>query len=355
MRIIAIQERQIRSHLLGLEQLAERQNLELEYHQFAVLRPILASVLKSEFQQANIELTRAFRFLWLLLQLPFMSRSIVVLGIAPFDIRILLLAPFLTRHRVCLHNSWPNWGPAEVSPKSKLRGISYGLWRRLIPRLVKRIFCVSQTTADSIQQYFPNWPDCVVVAHSIDSAWFTANVALETKSWTRDVAFVGRMVPEKGIDDLIKLARRLPDFQFHFVGAGPMIDVVESAQLPNTKCYGQILSRSELLQILDSCSIIAQPSRSTDNWTEAFGIGVLEGMARGLVPITTDTTGSITVLGPDLRSLAVPHIDYVTQFLALAESLDTPATWALRTKCRDRADSFSASAIATHWESLLDV
>ncbi|GAA0635310.1 hypothetical protein GCM10009016_27420 [Halomonas beimenensis] len=174
-----------------------------------------------------------------------------------------------------------------------------------------------------------------------------------TKGWSRNVVYVGRMVAEKGIEDLIKLATKLPDFQFHFVGSGPMVDTVLNAELPNTRCYGHVSSRSEMARIIDTCSIIAQPSKSTSSWTEAFGIGVLEGMARGLVPITTDSYGSLAVLGPGLRNLAVPQDDYVSQFLSFARSFDTSRNMALRVKSWERAASFSTDAIATIWESLL--
>lgn len=353
MNIYALQERTIISHLRGLDQLSAARGLELRYYQFATARPVIAALVKLDFRRLLIELGRLAALLSLLPRLLFGPRALVVMGMAPFDIRMALLAPFLLRHTVYLHNSWPSWGPSDPTPKSRFLGISTAVWNAFVSHHVKGIFCVSRATAHSIGTHFPNWPPRAVVGHTIDAAWFADPACIEEKPWSRSVAFVGRMVAEKGVDDLLAVARTLPEFRFHFIGNGLMEQTVRDSAMSNVICHGYVGDRVALVGLLDECDIVVQPSRHSEGWVEAFGLGVLEGMARGLIPVTTDSPGSLEVLGPNLGFLTSPVADYQGHFLRTVAALDTGRARALRRRCAERARHFAPQAVTDRWETFL--
>lgn len=353
MKVYAIQERIIHSHLRALDHLCAARGLTLDYHQFAVLRPVLAAFYKRDMPRLRTELARAMKLLCLLPRLLFGPRALVVLGIAPFDVRLALLAPLLLRHKVYLHNSWPNWGPEDPVPKARIFRLGPWLWNRFISRHVSGIFCVSETTAASIGQHFPGWPAMAIVGHTIDATWFADVKHIAAKPWRRSVAFVGRMVAEKGIAELLNLAHTLPEHQFHFIGDGPMEQAVRDSGLPNTVCHGYIGNRQQLIDILDGCDIVVQPSRHAGIWVEAFGLGVLEGMARGLVPVTTDSPGSLAVLGADLAFLTCPVAEYEAHFQRSIATLDAEQAKALRRHCASRAAHFAPPAVTKRWDDFL--
>ena len=349
MQIFAIQERQIKSHLLALSRVGDSRKTSVTYLQFSILRPIAASIYKRDFHKTGVEIKRAAKFIYHLCRMPFTKKSIIVLGIAPFDWRLIFMAPFLHRHEVFFHNSWPTWGPQEHSPKSKFLGINVFVWNAIVPRLTKGIFCVSSATAISIHKHFPNWPKCRVVGHTVSETQFLSFPEVDAKKWNKSVCFVGRMVSEKGVEQLVELAQTLPAYKFHFVGDGPLLKHVQSLNLANITCHGFIGSREDLNKVLDQCSIIAQPSRSSEAWTEAFGIGVLEGMARGIIPITTDTAGSLALLGDNLQTFAFRSDEYVQCFKVAVEKLDSTKAAVLRSECLKRSLEFNPDTIAHAW------
>jgi len=351
--IYILQERTIPNHVRAFDMLCRARGLEPRYHQFAMARPVLATLVKRDFRRLRIEVERLLAMLSLLPRLIFGPRALIVLGIAPFDFRITFLVPFLLRHSVYLHNSWPSWGPGEPVPKSWFLSISKSIWNSFVSKHIQGIFCVSEKTATSISAHFPSWPPCAVIGHTIDAAWFADQESSETKPWRRSVAYIGRLVAEKGIDELLALADALPDFQFHFFGNGPMEDAVRNSGLSNVIFHGYVEDSATLIKRLQACDVVAQPSRHSGAWVEAFGLGVLECMARGLIPVTTNSPGSLTVLGEELKFLTCPVADYQEHFLHIVKSLDDERCRTLRRRCTQRATYFQPQAVSERWDVLL--
>lgn len=107
-----------------------------------------------------------------------------------------------------------------------------------------------------------------------------------------NILCVARLVPEKGIEDLIKafLDIRKTNNNIHltFVGGGPLkhdylgFKNISIKQIPYQKMpaeYGK-------------ADIFCLPSRSTKTWAEQYGMCLVEAMASGL-PIVTTNTGAI--------------------------------------------------------------
>jgi glycosyltransferase involved in cell wall biosynthesis len=92
--------------------------------------------------------------------------------------------------------------------------------------------------------------------------------------------FVGRLSPEKGIDNLIEAWRILGDSApiLHVIGHGPSYNqLLEAAKSLNIIVHG-FLDNPEKEKILNSSKVLLVPS----NWFEGQPATLIEAMARGL-------------------------------------------------------------------------
>lgn len=94
------------------------------------------------------------------------------------------------------------------------------------------------------------------------------------------ILFVGRFIDIKGIELITKVAAVLRDYEFWFVGNGPLKKLIN---LSNTKNLGK-KNREELSLIYQRASICLFPSK-----VENFPLVGLEAMASGCIVLATST------------------------------------------------------------------
>lgn len=108
------------------------------------------------------------------------------------------------------------------------------------------------------------------------------------------VAFVGRLVPEKGVPAIIEASRdeRLREAGMVFVlaGDGPLADEVRAAEGPCLRWVGR-LGRPDTAALLGEADLLCLPSRS-----EGFCTTLLEAAACGCPPVVTDVGGAREVV-----------------------------------------------------------
>jgi glycosyltransferase involved in cell wall biosynthesis len=103
------------------------------------------------------------------------------------------------------------------------------------------------------------------------------------------VVFAGRLVWEKGVSDVLELARLLPNISVAIAGRGPLADVVCAAasRLPNLT-YRGALEASPLMRLLRGARVVFMPSQ----WDEPGPLGALEAMSVG-TPIVAAARGGL--------------------------------------------------------------
>jgi glycosyltransferase involved in cell wall biosynthesis len=103
------------------------------------------------------------------------------------------------------------------------------------------------------------------------------------------VAYVGRLSAEKGVLDLLELARRAPQLEVTLAGSGPLAPRLESAAraVPNLRLTGQ-LQPAQIWALLARSRLVAVPSR----WSEPVGLAALEAMGLG-TPVVAYAVGGL--------------------------------------------------------------
>jgi glycosyltransferase involved in cell wall biosynthesis len=97
--------------------------------------------------------------------------------------------------------------------------------------------------------------------------------------------FVGRFEKRKGIYDLLTVAEQLREESIDFLLVGYGAIQRQEKIIKNVRMIGRV-PNEELFSHYDRCKVLFFPS-----YTEAFGITLLEAMARGLVLLISDIPG----------------------------------------------------------------
>jgi glycosyltransferase involved in cell wall biosynthesis len=110
------------------------------------------------------------------------------------------------------------------------------------------------------------------------------------------VCYVGRLVPEKGIDTLIEALADVPDAVLEIVGTGPELERLQAhanaRQLGTRLSFLGGKSSLEVQRYLITTDVLVLPSLTTKGWKEQFGRVLIEAMASG-VAVVGSSSGEI--------------------------------------------------------------
>ena len=142
------------------------------------------------------------------------------------------------------------------------------------------------------------------------------------------VGYAGRLVPEKGVDVLLRALAQLPKItQLHVRGAGPELPhlraLAAQRRIADRVRFDPLLPSTQMPDYYRSLDCLVLPSRTRPNWKEQFGRVLIEAMACG-VPVVGSTCGEIpNVIGE--AGLIFPEGEASALAAQLAALLDNPA------------------------------
>jgi len=145
------------------------------------------------------------------------------------------------------------------------------------------------------------------------------------------IGYVGRLVPEKGVDDLIKAASRLAgDWRVRLLGAGPQHEALhhlaQSLGIAGRILFEGQMPSSDVPARLSEMHALVLPSRTRRNWMEQFGRALVEGMASGIPVVGSDSGEIPNVIGD--AGLIFPEGDVEALRRHLQSMIDDPSLWA---------------------------
>jgi glycosyltransferase involved in cell wall biosynthesis len=194
---------------------------------------------------------------------------------------------------------------AETLPRRLPRPVD-GLCRRVLTH-ASFVLARSPGALARAREWGYVGPD-TLVPHSID---VTDGPTLSPRGV---VGFVGRLVPAKGIDDLLRAISGRADLSLAVAGDGPERDTV--AALGDRVQMRGTLAPAAMSAFYDSISVLAVPSRTTPTWSEQFGRVIVEAQERAR-PVVAYDSGEI----PWVASLTAAEVVTEGDVSALAEAL----------------------------------
>jgi glycosyltransferase involved in cell wall biosynthesis len=157
------------------------------------------------------------------------------------------------------------------------------------------------------------------------------------------IGYAGRLVPEKGVADLLQAAAGLRGaWSLQLLGSGPEEKALRTMArslgiAERVRFEGQVAS-SEVPHDLCRLHALVLPSRTRPNWVEQFGRVLIEAMASG-VPVVGSDSGEIpNVIGD--AGLVFPEGDIGRLRAHLQSLIDDPGLWAaLARRGRERVQA----------------
>jgi glycosyltransferase involved in cell wall biosynthesis len=237
----------------------------------------------------------------------------------PFNL-VTLHAAALSRlaNAKVLFFTWQNLERRYPPPFRQMELVNY--------RLASHAVAGNQKAADVLRRKGYRGPLTVIPQFGVDPLLYAPGPDLPWGEAT--VGFVGRLVPEKGVGDLLAAFGRLPaHVRLEIVGTGEERPRLE-AQAATLGVGDRVTFRgavppAEMPEVYRSFSVLVIPSRTRPNWKEQFGRVIVEAMACG-VPIVGSDSGEIpNVIG--VGGLVYPEGDVAALAARLNELLSDDA------------------------------
>ncbi len=224
---------------------------------------------------------------------------------------------------------------------------SYEFGRRVMGGYAARLhgrIAVSGAAKHFIERYFPG--EYKVIPNGVDINRFERAVPLARwQDGPRNILFVGRFEPRKGLLDLLKAYRILRktgcDCRVLVVGSGPLAReasrYVATRRLGDVEFLGRVTDE-EKAQLFRTADVYVSPATGG----ESFGIVLLEAMAAGTAIVASDIHGYKGVVRRGREALLVPPREPKALAGAIARLLrDDEERTAMAAAGRIRAEEFS--------------
>ena len=194
-----------------------------------------------------------------------------------------------------------------------------------------------------------------VICNAYDDATFRDTVAWQARD--RDLAFLGRLVSQKGCPTLLHALGRLrrqglmPNLTVF--GDGPDRPMLEGlaarAGIAEQVRFEGTLQGQALAAALNRHRVLVVPS----SYEEPFGIVALEGLACGCLPVVSGRGGLVDAIGP--HGLTFPNGDDATLADTLAAVLADPGAAQARLAGKEaHLAAFTARVVATRYISVFE-
>lgn len=141
------------------------------------------------------------------------------------------------------------------------------------------------------------------------------------------LGFIGRLVPEKGLDILFRACVQvLGQWSLDVVGTGPaqveLEALAERLGISARITWHGALPRAAIEPVWAGINCLAVPSRATRDWVEIQAPSVIEAMGRGIPVVASDTGALRHIIGNG--GILVPEDDAAQLAQALGTILDDP-------------------------------
>jgi len=334
-------------HYFALMSLIEKKGDHLKFYTFDDTLKYRAPIRWIKFIICN-----PIRFLseiTFLISLFFRKKSKIVLGIAPYNYRLPILMWLTRRHEVYYHTSYSCWDGSR-SAHSKDHESDIVVWKQFLGKFVKHIFTVSKKTKfELVKNGFASENRISVVYHSFTHFVETTDCCPKNCNFIS----VSRLSEDKGIPELLDIFSKHPEAQITFVGQGTLENMVQeyANQFSNIKYAGFINGAQNIIPLYKQNSFLIMNSQRANGWEELFGMSIIEGMACGCVPITTNHPGPKEIYVDGISGIMCEERE-ISHGIEKAIAMTNEEYNQYREKALSIGKSFHCDQISCRWDAL---
>ena len=335
------------SHYEALKHLLKTQDIELKYHEFSIFSTLFKALIKGKLSSVKKQL----RNLVFIVKLLFTTRKAIVLAIAPFDSKLGRLLFLLKNHNVYYHTSWSYWDKS-FHPKTKhVTPKVYSNWKYFLEKKALKIFTVTKQSKHQLLANYNIQEDNIsVVYHALNPVFSTP---LLTEKKRNSFIYLGRLLPEKGIEELLDFFSLHPQISLTIIGKGKLEKDVSYAakHFKNITFIKHTSDIKTLKQQINNHEYVVLNSKRSKKWEELFGLIIIECMSQGLIPIAPSHTGPKEIITPDLG-----YIFEEGEIKNSLEDIIALPTFNQNMSLNAMAASknYSVSAISKYWSPILN-
>lgn len=168
-------------------------------------------------------------------------------------------------------------------------------------RSVDRFLCLNRRQAGLLSQYMKVDKKTVLLPNAVGNSGKECDDA----SKRRFVSFVGRLEEEKGFPDFLRIAEKMPEYEFRVAGAYTEGSI---ADLPKNVTLCGFLRGAELDGFYAESRVVLFLSK----WYEGFSLVAVEAMNRGIPLIVYDVSSAKDAVEDGKSGFVVPMGDIDT-------------------------------------------
>ncbi len=333
-------------HYNALEHLLDKEHISIKYREFSIVSNFFKSIVKLNLNLFKKQCVNTLFLLYLLIS----KGKKIVLGIAPFDSKLTRLKSLLKHHKIFYHTSWACWD-GTFHPKSKHNTPKVKqYWKDFLEKDVAHIFAVTHKSKTQLTENFEiNSEKISVVYHSLNNSFFRSSHHIDKKP--SSFIYLGRMLPQKGIPELITFFSKQENAELTLVGNGPCTADMTQLKNSNIRHIDFIKNKEELIDLIAEHEYLVLFSKKTSKWEELFGMVIIECMAQGTIPIATNHTGPKEIITEDVGYLCEEH-----EILKVLDQKIKTGTFDIERseKAKNVAKSYHVETISNYWKAILN-
>ena len=217
-------------------------------------------------------------------------------------------------------------GAADTSPALRIAT------ELMLCRQVARVIATCTDEVRELRRFGLEGDRVDVVPCGVDIAEFTPVRGPGEQRGRRRLLTVSRLVPRKGIDDVIRALVDVPDAELLVAGGPATQSMNADPEVMRLRALADALGVAERVRFLGAVSRTRMPAlmRSADimvsvPWYEPFGIAPVEAAACGVPVIASAVGGMLDTVLPEVTGLQVPPRDPEALATAIDRMLDDDA------------------------------